>query len=66
LKVQLLVLVAFSRATLSRFYVCYLNIRSTRQRSQLGHYATSRKVAVSIPDEVIGFFPIDIIFPAAL
>jgi hypothetical protein len=26
------------------------------QRSWLRHYATSRKVAGSIPDEVIGFF----------
>jgi hypothetical protein len=25
-------------------------------RSLLGHYATSRKVASSVPDEVIGFF----------
>jgi hypothetical protein len=30
------------------------------------HYATSRKVAGSIPDEVIGFFSIDLILPAAL
>jgi hypothetical protein len=28
----------------------------TWQRSSLRHYATSRKVADSIPDEVIGFF----------
>jgi hypothetical protein len=28
----------------------------TRQRSWLRHYATSRKVAGLIPDEVIGFF----------
>jgi hypothetical protein len=27
-----------------------------RERSWLRHYATSRKVAGSIPDEVIGFF----------
>jgi len=32
----------------------------------LQHCATSRKVAGSIPDGVIGFFFIDIIFPAAL
>jgi hypothetical protein len=29
-------------------------------------YATSRKVAGSSPDEVIGFFSIDVILPAAL
>jgi hypothetical protein len=28
----------------------------TRLRSWLRHYATSRKVAGSIPDEVVGFF----------
>jgi hypothetical protein len=30
--------------------------RLARQRSWLSHYATVRKVAGSIPDEVIGFF----------
>jgi hypothetical protein len=30
--------------------------RGTRQRNWLRHYATSQKVAASIPDEVIGFF----------
>jgi hypothetical protein len=30
------------------------------------HYAASPKVAGSIPDEVIGFFSIDLILPAAL
>jgi hypothetical protein len=30
------------------------------------HYATSRKVAGSIPDEVIWGFSIDLILPAAL
>jgi hypothetical protein len=30
------------------------------------HYHTSRKVAGSSPDEVIGFFSIDLILPAAL
>jgi hypothetical protein len=29
-------------------------------------YATSWKVSVSIPDELIGFFSIDLILPAAL
>jgi hypothetical protein len=29
-------------------------------------YATSRKVADSSPDEVIGFFSVDLILPAAL
>jgi hypothetical protein len=37
----------------------------TRLRSWLRHYATSRKVAGSIPDEVIGF-SFDLILPAAL
>jgi hypothetical protein len=32
----------------------------------LRDYATSRKVAGSSPDEVIGFFSIDVILPAAL
>jgi hypothetical protein len=31
-----------------------------------GHYATSLKVTDSIPDEIIGFFSIDLIIPAAL
>jgi hypothetical protein len=35
------------------------------QVKELRHYATSRKVAGSIPDEVIGF-SIDLILPAAL
>jgi hypothetical protein len=30
------------------------------------HYATSRKVAGLIPDEVIGFISIDLTLPAAL
>jgi hypothetical protein len=34
--------------------------------SRLKHYATSRKVAGSSPDEVIGFFSIDLIPLAAL
>jgi hypothetical protein len=34
--------------------MCYLG--GTRQRSLLSHYATSRKIAGSIPDEVTGFF----------
>jgi hypothetical protein len=33
-----------------------LYMGGTRKRSWLGHYATSRKVADSIPDEIIGFF----------
>jgi hypothetical protein len=33
---------------------------STRQRSSLRHYATSRKVAGSIPDDVIRFFNLPI------
>jgi len=42
-----------------------LEIRGTRWRSWLRHCATSRKVADSIPDGVIGIF-IDIILPARL
>jgi hypothetical protein len=38
----------------------------TRWRSWLRHYATSRKVAGSNPDEVTGFFSICLILPAAL
>jgi hypothetical protein len=38
----------------------------TRQRSWLRQYATSRKVVGLSPDEVIGFFSIDIILTAAL
>jgi hypothetical protein len=34
---------------------CYA-VRSRRYRNWLRHYSTSRKVAGSIPDEVIGFF----------
>jgi hypothetical protein len=30
------------------------------------HYATSRKVAGSIPDEIIGFFSVDLTLPVAL
>jgi hypothetical protein len=40
--------------------------RGTQERSWLRQYATSRKFAGSIPDEVIGFLSIDLIFPAAL
>jgi hypothetical protein len=36
-------------------YACYM-LGGTRQRSWLRQYATRRKVAGSIPDEVIGFF----------
>jgi hypothetical protein len=38
-----------------KFYNFYY-FRGTRQRSWLRGYATSRKVAGSSPDEVIGFF----------
>jgi hypothetical protein len=34
----------------------YATYRGTEYRSWLRHYATSRKVAGSNPDEVIGFF----------
>jgi hypothetical protein len=40
--------------------------RGTRWCSWLRHYATSWKVAGSNSDEVTGFFPIDLILPAAL
>jgi hypothetical protein len=39
--------------------------RGTQSRSWLRQYATNRKVAGSIPDEVIVFF-IDLILPAPL
>ena len=40
-----------------QYFVVYLNQRlTTRWRSWLRHYATSRKVAGSIPDVVTGFF----------
>jgi hypothetical protein len=44
-----------SRAVSIFSYVSYIN-GGTRQRRQLRHYATSRKVAGSILEEVIGFF----------
>ena len=45
---------------------CYVSVGARCWwRSWLRHCATSRKVAVSIPDGVIGFF-IAIILPAAL
>jgi hypothetical protein len=34
----------------------FIGIGDTRYRSLLRHYATARKVAGSIPDEVIAFF----------
>jgi hypothetical protein len=37
-----------------------------RYRSWLTHYATSQKVTSSSPDEVIGFFSIDLILSGAL
>ena len=44
----------------------YFSVRGTRWRSWLRHCDTSRKVAGSVPDYVIGFFFIGIILPAAL
>jgi hypothetical protein len=41
-------------------------IGGTRYRNWLRHYSTCRKVAGSIPDEVIGFFSNELILPAAL
>jgi hypothetical protein len=37
---------------------CTDYVSGTRQRSWLRHYSTSRKVAGSSPDEVIGYFSI--------
>jgi hypothetical protein len=41
-----------------KHFLCPMHIfpRATRLRSWLRHYARSRKVAGSIPDDVIGFF----------
>jgi hypothetical protein len=39
-----------------QFQLIYQTQWDTRQRSWLRHYATSWKVAGSIPDEVTGFF----------
>jgi hypothetical protein len=51
----------------TRLYLFHYELfKGTRQRSWLKHYATSRKVAGSIHDEVIGFFLICLILPAAL
>jgi hypothetical protein len=36
--------------------ICYKELRATRYSSSLWHYGTNRKVADSIPDEVIEFF----------
>jgi hypothetical protein len=38
--------------------ICFISVYTlgTRYRSRLRHYDTSRKIAGSIPDEVIGFF----------
>jgi hypothetical protein len=45
-----------------------INVRGSLKYGEfLGrHYAKSRKVACSIPIEVIGFFSIDLFFPASL
>jgi hypothetical protein len=47
------------------FYLWFKAGEGTRQRSSLRHYATSRKVAGSSPDEV-DFFSIYLILQAAL
>jgi hypothetical protein len=39
---------------------------NTYRGEEGGDYATSRKVAGSSPDEVIGFVSVDLLFPAAL
>jgi hypothetical protein len=43
---------------------CYINLPGTRR--WLRHYATSRKVTDSIPDEVTRFFSIYLILPASI
>jgi hypothetical protein len=43
-------------ACVSKVALNYARTSGTRQRSWLRHYATSRKFAVSIPDEAIVFF----------
>jgi hypothetical protein len=53
------------RTTEVEFPQTTLNNRGTRWRNWLRHFATSRKVAGSIPDSIIGIF-IDIILPVAL
>jgi hypothetical protein len=44
----------------------YFNISFQHSVAWLRHHATSRKVAGSIPDEVIAFFFNLLIFPAAI
>jgi hypothetical protein len=47
---------SFHFSQFSALYFIHLYYRGMQYRSWLRHYATSRKVAGSIPDEVIGFF----------
>jgi hypothetical protein len=46
-------------------WTCQMKSEGERNRSWLRHYATSRKLVGSIPDEVLDFL-IDLILPAAL
>jgi hypothetical protein len=48
------------------FLAMLIDVWGTRQRSWLRHYATSRKVAGSSPDEVVGLFSFYLILPSAL
>jgi hypothetical protein len=46
----------FDKGNSHNFNRLFPGMGDTRYRSWLRHYATSRKVAGSIPDEIIGFF----------
>ena len=49
-------MMSYRHAPSSGFHITHQYIKGTRQRSWLRHCATSRKVAGSIPDGVIGIF----------
>jgi hypothetical protein len=62
-KVQVIVKYAFTRRNELNWLLRYIQARvryynkfHMLSHRWLGHYATSRKVACSIPDEIIGFF----------
>jgi hypothetical protein len=52
-------------AYVGKLFLNVADLKFYTKRSWLRHYATSRKVAGSSPDEV-DFFSIDLILPAAL
>jgi hypothetical protein len=56
----------FSSPENGRLYVPSKRWLTFTAVARLRQYSTSRKVAGSVPDEVIGFFSIDLILPAAL